>query len=46
MGNVLVWVLWILAALAWSRGRQGRAAELLGISRKGLWEKRRRLGIP
>ena len=36
----------ILAALAWSRGRQGRAAELLGISRKGLWEKRRRLGIP
>jgi len=36
----------ILAALAWSRGHQGRAAERLGVSRKGLWEKRRRLGIP
>jgi len=36
----------ILAALAFTRGRQGRAAQLLGISRKGLWEKRRRLGIP
>ena len=36
----------ILAALAWTRGHQGRAAELLGISRKGLWEKRKRLGIP
>jgi DNA-binding NtrC family response regulator len=36
----------LLAALAWTRGHQGRAAELLGISRKGLWEKRRRLGIP
>ncbi len=36
----------IRAALAFTRGHQGRAAELLGISRKGLWEKRRRLGIP
>jgi DNA-binding NtrC family response regulator len=36
----------ILAALAWTRGHQGRAAELLGISRKGLWEKRKRLGVP
>jgi len=36
----------IVAALAWTRGHQGRAAELLGISRKGLWEKRKRLGIP
>lgn len=36
----------IEAALAYSRGHQGRAAALLGISRKGLWEKRRRLGIP
>jgi len=36
----------ILAALAFTRGHQGRAAELLGISRKGLWEKRKRLGIP
>lgn len=36
----------IRAALAWTRGHQGRAAELLGVSRKGLWEKRRRLGIP
>jgi len=32
-------------ALAYTRGHQGRAAELLGISRKALWEKRRRYGI-
>ncbi len=36
----------ILAALAASRGHQGRAAAILGISRKGLWEKRKRYGIP
>lgn len=36
----------IRAALAYTRGHQGRAAELLGVSRKGLWEKRKRLGIP
>ncbi len=36
----------ILAALAASRGHQGRAAALLGISRKGLWEKRKRHEIP
>ena len=36
----------IMRALAYTRGHQGRAAELLGISRKTLWEKRRRLGIP
>ena len=36
----------ILAALDASRGHQGKAAALLGISRKGLWEKRKRLGIP
>jgi len=36
----------ILEALAFARGHQGRAAELLGISRKGLWEKRKRLGVP
>jgi len=36
----------ILAALAHTRGHQERAATLLGISRKGLWEKRRRLGLP
>ncbi|HVT18055.1 MAG TPA: sigma 54-interacting transcriptional regulator [Thermoanaerobaculia bacterium] len=36
----------ILAALAYTRGHQGRAALLLGISRKALWEKRRRYGIP
>ncbi len=35
----------ILKALAYTRGHQGRAAELLGISRKALWEKRRRYGI-
>jgi DNA-binding NtrC family response regulator len=33
-------------ALAFTRGHQGRAATLLGISRKALWEKRRRYGIP
>jgi len=33
-------------ALAYARGHQGRAAAVLGISRKALWEKRRRLGIP
>ena len=36
----------ILAALAASRGHQGQAAAFLGISRKGLWEKRKRFGIP
>ena len=36
----------ILAALAHTRGHQGRAAELLGISRKTLWEKRKRYRIP
>jgi len=36
----------IRAALAFTRGHQGRAAELLGISRKNLWEKRKRYGIP
>jgi DNA-binding NtrC family response regulator len=35
----------ILKALAYTRGHQERAARLLGISRKALWEKRRRLGI-
>ncbi len=33
-------------ALAYTRGHQGQAAALLGISRKALWEKRRRYGIP
>lgn len=33
-------------ALAYTRGHQGQAAELLGISRKALWEKRKRYGIP
>jgi DNA-binding NtrC family response regulator len=32
--------------LAYTRGHQGRAAEILGISRKALWEKRRRHGLP
>jgi DNA-binding NtrC family response regulator len=35
----------IVKALAYTRGRQGKAAALLGISRKALWEKRRRLGL-
>lgn len=33
-------------ALAYTRGHQGKAARLLGISRKTLWEKRRRYGLP
>jgi len=33
-------------ALAYTRGHQGKAAALLGISRKALWEKRKRHGIP
>lgn len=36
----------ILRALAYTRGHQGKAANLLGISRKTLWEKRRRYQIP
>lgn len=36
----------IAKALAHTRGRQGEAARLLGISRKTLWEKRKRYGIP
>ncbi len=36
----------IVKALAYTRGHQGRAAELLGISRKSLWEKRKRYGLP
>jgi len=36
----------IRRALAHSRGHQGEAARLLGISRKTLWDKRRRYGIP
>lgn len=35
----------IRRALAWTRGHQGEAARLLGISRKTLWEKRRRYGL-
>lgn len=36
----------IVRALAYTRGHQGKAAALLGISRKTLWEKRRRYEIP
>jgi two-component system C4-dicarboxylate transport response regulator DctD len=36
----------IQKALAYCRGHQGRAAEILGISRKALWEKRKRQGLP
>lgn len=36
----------IRQALAYTRGHQGEAAELLGISRKALWQKRKRYGIP
>jgi DNA-binding NtrC family response regulator len=33
-------------ALAFTRGHQGQAAEILGISRKALWEKRKRYKLP
>ena len=36
----------LLRVLAYTRGHQGRAADLLGISRKALWEKRKRHGLP
>jgi DNA-binding NtrC family response regulator len=36
----------IRQALAYTRGHQGEAAAILGISRKALWQKRKRLGIP
>ncbi len=36
----------ILRVLAFTRGHQSEAARLLGISRKALWEKRKRFGIP
>ncbi len=36
----------ILRALAFTRGHQGKAAEILGISRKALWEKRKRYELP
>ncbi len=36
----------IVKALAYTRGHQGKAAKLLGISRKTLWDKRKRYGIP
>lgn len=36
----------IQVALAFTRGHQGRAAEILGISRKALWEKRKRYQLP
>ncbi len=36
----------IRRVLAYTRGHQGKASRILGISRKALWEKRRRYGIP
>ncbi|MEM6455631.1 MAG: sigma 54-interacting transcriptional regulator [Acidobacteriota bacterium] len=36
----------IRRVLAHTRGHQGKAAAILGISRKALWEKRKRHGIP
>jgi DNA-binding NtrC family response regulator len=36
----------IRRTLAYTRGHQERAAAILGISRKTLWQKRRRYGIP
>jgi len=37
---------YIRHVLEQSQGNQTRAAQVLGISRKALWEKRRRYGIP
>jgi DNA-binding NtrC family response regulator len=37
---------YIRYVLEQTEGSQTRAAEILGISRKALWEKRRRYGIP
>lgn len=36
----------ILRVLAHTRGHQGEAARILGISRKALWQKRKRHGLP
>ncbi len=36
----------ILAVLRFTRGHQGEAARILGISRKTLWDKRKRYDIP
>ena len=36
----------IVRALEYVRGHQGRAAEILGISRKSLWQKRKRYNLP
>jgi len=36
----------IETVLRYTRGHQGRAAQILGISRKTLWDKRRKYGIP
>ncbi len=36
----------IESVLRFTRGHQGRAAEILGISRKTLWDKRKRYEIP
>jgi two-component system NtrC family response regulator len=38
----LTYIRWVLDAMG---GSQTRAAAVLGISRKALWEKRRRYGI-
>jgi DNA-binding NtrC family response regulator len=37
---------YLLRAIRAAGGRRGRAAEMLGISRKSLWEKLRQHGIP
>jgi two-component system NtrC family response regulator len=37
---------YIRHVLETAAGNQTRAAQILGISRKALWEKRRRYGIP
>jgi two-component system response regulator AtoC len=36
---------YIAATLQHARGNQTKAAQLLGISRKALWEKRKRYGL-
>jgi len=36
---------YIELTLTYARGNQTRAAAILGISRKALWEKRKRFGL-
>ena len=45
LGAVMLEVNVLAATLQHARGNQTKAAQLLGISRKALWEKRKRYGL-